>query len=237
MSSQAITPLSATDDDEVFEYLEENAMPIHWCQGFFVGLASVPIIVPASEWLEIIFNGSPEFSSPDLAQRVIGLLMRTYDSCLVVGDSDITLIAPNADDIDGSELWCSGFLAAVDMADDADDADVDVDHADIAVHLRMMSALARELSDDELAEMAGQWDKVAAENGRTVDDGSRDRVEVMLGDWRRHVPRLAMSCFEFWRKDRIHMKQPRARPAASKPGRNDPCPCGSGRKFKRCCMQ
>lgn len=23
--------------------------------------------------------------------------------------------------------------------------------------------------------------------------------------------------------------------AASKPGRNDPCACGSGRKFKRCC--
>jgi uncharacterized protein YecA (UPF0149 family) len=22
----------------------------------------------------------------------------------------------------------------------------------------------------------------------------------------------------------------------SNPGRNDPCPCGSGRKFKRCCM-
>ncbi|MGL4448019.1 MAG: SEC-C metal-binding domain-containing protein, partial [Shewanella sp.] len=21
-----------------------------------------------------------------------------------------------------------------------------------------------------------------------------------------------------------------------KPGRNDPCPCGSGKKFKRCCM-
>jgi uncharacterized protein YecA (UPF0149 family) len=24
-------------------------------------------------------------------------------------------------------------------------------------------------------------------------------------------------------------------PAAAPPGRNDPCPCGSGRKFKRCC--
>ncbi|HUC18187.1 MAG TPA: SEC-C metal-binding domain-containing protein [Acetobacteraceae bacterium] len=22
-----------------------------------------------------------------------------------------------------------------------------------------------------------------------------------------------------------------------KPGRNDPCPCGSGRKYKRCCAQ
>jgi len=21
-----------------------------------------------------------------------------------------------------------------------------------------------------------------------------------------------------------------------KPGRNDPCPCGSGKKFKRCCL-
>ena len=24
---------------------------------------------------------------------------------------------------------------------------------------------------------------------------------------------------------------------ASKPGRNDPCPCGSGRKYKRCCLE
>jgi hypothetical protein len=23
---------------------------------------------------------------------------------------------------------------------------------------------------------------------------------------------------------------------AQKPGRNDPCPCGSGRKYKKCCL-
>lgn len=22
-----------------------------------------------------------------------------------------------------------------------------------------------------------------------------------------------------------------------KPGRNDPCPCGSGKKYKKCCLQ
>ncbi|HVM98169.1 MAG TPA: SEC-C metal-binding domain-containing protein, partial [Candidatus Acidoferrales bacterium] len=27
----------------------------------------------------------------------------------------------------------------------------------------------------------------------------------------------------------------RADPAATAPGRNEPCPCGSGRKWKRCC--
>ncbi|MBI3279156.1 MAG: SEC-C domain-containing protein, partial [Acidobacteria bacterium] len=24
-------------------------------------------------------------------------------------------------------------------------------------------------------------------------------------------------------------------PSANKPGRNDPCPCGSGKKYKKCC--
>jgi uncharacterized protein YecA (UPF0149 family) len=30
--------------------------------------------------------------------------------------------------------------------------------------------------------------------------------------------------------------QPQGRPAGMpKPGRNDPCPCGSGVKYKKCC--
>src|SRR5260370_27762800 len=28
-----------------------------------------------------------------------------------------------------------------------------------------------------------------------------------------------------------------ATPAPAKIGRNDPCPCGSGKKYKRCCME
>ena len=31
-------------------------------------------------------------------------------------------------------------------------------------------------------------------------------------------------------------KQP-VRTAATKVGPNDPCPCGSGKKYKKCCMQ
>ncbi len=26
-------------------------------------------------------------------------------------------------------------------------------------------------------------------------------------------------------------------PAAARPGRNDPCHCGSGKKYKRCCLE
>ena len=30
---------------------------------------------------------------------------------------------------------------------------------------------------------------------------------------------------------------PMAKTAMAKPGRNDPCPCGSGKKYKRCCLE
>ncbi len=31
------------------------------------------------------------------------------------------------------------------------------------------------------------------------------------------------------------MKSPRMKKKTTKIGRNDPCPCGSGKKFKKCC--
>jgi len=34
----------------------------------------------------------------------------------------------------------------------------------------------------------------------------------------------------------IPLTQPKAAPPALKPGRNDPCPCGSGKKYKKCCL-
>jgi len=32
------------------------------------------------------------------------------------------------------------------------------------------------------------------------------------------------------------MNPPKPKQAGPKVGRNDPCPCGSGKKFKKCCM-
>lgn len=37
-------------------------------------------------------------------------------------------------------------------------------------------------------------------------------------------------------QDRQQQKVFRLKPGMKKPGRNDPCPCGSGEKFKKCCM-
>jgi len=37
------------------------------------------------------------------------------------------------------------------------------------------------------------------------------------------------------RQDAPAAGRPDGRPSGRKVGRNDPCPCGSGKKYKRCC--
>jgi uncharacterized protein len=43
-----------------------------------------------------------------------------------------------------------------------------------------------------------------------------------------------------WRRQSLEQQMPVARAKAiqvsPKTGRNDPCPCGSGRKYKKCCL-
>ena len=39
----------------------------------------------------------------------------------------------------------------------------------------------------------------------------------------------------FWENIDRYTHKPKREPGASKAGRNDPCPCGSGKKYKKCC--
>ena len=58
----------------------------------------------------------------------------------------------------------------------------------------------------------------------------------MVGRWR-------ITEMDNWDQEAVDLVQPAARPAPSpgntartaKVGRNAPCPCGSGKKFKKCC--
>lgn len=40
----------------------------------------------------------------------------------------------------------------------------------------------------------------------------------------------------YYLDSKIHPQKPFVKPAEEKVNRNDPCPCGSGKKYKKCCM-
>jgi len=48
-------------------------------------------------------------------------------------------------------------------------------------------------------------------------------VSAVAAQWQQH-------------EQQVSQQRAAARPATGKVGRNDPCPCGSGKKYKRCCM-
>ncbi len=62
-------------------------------------------------------------------------------------------------------------------------------------------------------------------------------LSVLCAGWKRFLrharPKLEALADEVRR--RRHVEQQRQSGGGSAPGRNDPCPCGSGRKFKKCC--
>ena len=81
----------------------------------------------------------------------------------------------------------------------------------------VMAALAGEVPDDAL---------------RTADgEPIADREEWMQA----HRERLADYVFELYEYWTLKRKLGAA--VSPKLGRNDPCPCGSGKKHKKCCLQ
>jgi uncharacterized protein YecA (UPF0149 family) len=60
-----------------------------------------------------------------------------------------------------------------------------------------------------------------------IDD---ERLDALLAEAPDMIAPCVTSITQFWRTTRTHGRIPKV-------GRNAPCPCGSGRKFKFCCSK
>jgi len=116
------------------------------------------------------------------------------------------------------QMWALGFLAAVQTWDDEWSPPRDKEAAGL---------LADALAD---IEALTEDDRGTPEFSMFAEDGpptvSRDRLEeVDLAVWAVYDLR------RFWRSMGPRTETVRKEP---EPGRNDPCPCGSGKKYKKC---
>jgi uncharacterized protein len=195
---------------------DSDAMLLSQFDGFVAGLACCPDLVAPDEWMPVVF-GAPEeegapFEDEDHAGRVTSLLLAHYDQ--VLADLAARVYAPIYD-VDGDEVmwesWVAGFDLAVQLRGDAffnsfEDADEET-----ASCLNMMAALS--LID------AGESDLPPA----SIERLSADAPDL--------IPQLVDTLYAW----RARHAQPRIPRRAAKVGRNDPCPCGSGKKHKKCC--
>ena len=90
--------------------------------------------------------------------------------------------------------------------------------------------VAHELStvdDPDLDETVALLDRLRADLEEREEDLTRRQAEV---DAEQHRLRALESRLEAW----AARQRSSTVPSSMKPGRNDPCPCGSGRKYKVC---
>jgi uncharacterized protein len=129
------------------------------------------------------------------------------------------LMTEDDEEIPRGDRWARGFLRGVGLRREAWD-DIFEDEDDFAILLAIF-ALAHENDPDP--EMR-TW--------KTPPDREL-REQVLIG-----LAVSAKRAYDFFRPHRIRearQEQTGARRVGQKIGRNAPCPCGSGKKYKHCC--
>jgi len=215
-------PGDALDEDELawldlalLRTIPENRS-LEEADGLLTALAAGPVRVAPGEYLPEILRAPGESSgldSPEHKRLAIELLNRRYAS--IVGDLAHD-VAPSAWlydaglDIRGM-LWARGFLHAMSLHRDAWEPLV----RDQRLIDKLVMPLLALLPDDE------------ADAGVMLSDARRSALVDMLPD-------IALATKAHW-TGAWHPLLNVPMPRVAKIGRNDPCSCGSGKKYKRCC--
>jgi uncharacterized protein len=199
---------------------EEALMP-DGLQGLLCAVVSAPSPVPQATWIAAALGSDAHFASPDERRDIEALLAAFHDDVarqLNEGEHlDMVLYGEEGSEDEEASLasWCDGYLLGVDLADppwDASATDEELD--EMLMPFAILSGRAREAALE-----AGEAWIDPAEERRMMDTARDTLIDVILDNraywFERSIP------------DPIRRESPKV-------GRNDACPCGSGKKFKHC---
>lgn len=147
---------------------------------------------------------------------------------------------PEADEFDVGSAWALGFLLAYNLRAPEWELRLDKDE-DVAWDMMDIFALMPPMSDDEFDALDGTADEddpiddEALLEGEDVEDEDADDDEPASFEDRMAIIGALPEILHDLHQLAIDERTPRT-PARREeaPARNDPCPCGSGKKFKKC---
>jgi len=212
----------------------EEAMRLDEIQGYLCAALSGPQAIPEEDWLADVL-GSEEVLETEVGREVAELLHAfavALEAELAAGEPPVLLLYPKDEDEDGPSdyaPWCQAYLAGVDAADEdwfealgEEDAEDDEDIRDEITYLdeRLFPLMV----------LTGEAEAAAREHGDEWPEG--EELEEVNNDCEEDLPQAVTDIYRFWLAKRGTQTIRREEP---KVGRNDPCPCGSGKKFKQCC--
>ncbi|EGF31204.1 hypothetical protein IMCC9480_177 [Oxalobacteraceae bacterium IMCC9480] len=220
-------PLSDKEFDELDKFLlsdrcAEDCMTMDSLHGYFTALVIGPEMVPLAEWLPPIWGESdetgPDFKNPKEFDHIVGLISRFMNEVAITFE-----VAPKEFEplfcefefegkqlLDG-EAWAWGFWEGTQLRADAWAPIWTSNLADIMRPIYLLGAEEIEESEMHLVDTPLKAHKMTIE------------IESAIPHILKYWAPIRTSGVETVQRD------------SPKVGRNDDCPCGSGKKFKKCC--
>lgn len=184
--------------------------------GFVTAIACSPEIILPSRWMPVIWGSdqlSPDWASIDEARAFSQLVTAFYNQVTVTLQNDEFEALFHEREVEGRiyyivDDWCEGFLRGVQLWKPLSRLDRD----EFEMCLSPIRLFATEQESEALEALTD--DEIAAEQAR-IESCVR-RLYGYFKEQRKPLSPIIRS--------------------APKVGRNEPCPCGSGKKYKRCCL-
>jgi uncharacterized protein len=229
MNESAIQrPLSVDELNRLGKFLDgigAPAMNIESLDGYFAALICGPDMVSLGEYLPVIWGEDFCFDDNSQAADILGLLMRHWNTIsselfrtLKQPDFYMPVLLEDHEGVAHGNDWARGFMRGV----------------------QAHPASWRELicSDEHggpfvpIMLLAHEHDPDPTMRPEPVPPDKRQEILSMMIAGLTKIYRY----FEPHRRSRASASRPAPfRREGRKTGRNEPCPCGSGRKYKRCC--
>lgn len=231
-------PLAYLEDPQIerlADLLDQRAVPfkgfnLEALDGFLSALVVSPDLVPPSEWQPHVWGGkTPRWDGDDEAQEIQTLLLGHWNMVSARvrhdGDSLPDHLAPllwlpeeaeaeQPDELDVGRDWSFGFFRGVELREAAWEAWLDEHDWIEAIFERLDRLASGEITGED-----------PDQPGEPVS--YRERLEVIAS-----LPDM-LSDLHHHRIDALTPREPIRREPV--PDRNAPCPCGSGKKYKKCC--
>lgn len=200
-------------DDLLLEYANDSndcILNISELNGFLTAVVSSPEPTPPSKWLKGLWDGQdPDWESEEAFQLFMNLLFRFYNATIGSLRS-------------GREGY-SAYFSVVEHEDD--DIYYTVDEWCLGYLIGQKTVGLHSLP----TEIQPYLDTIKryADLDTPVPESAQDSKQV--ADL---IVTAALAIYEYIDKS---IYQPSLPMRSSKIGANEPCPCGSGKKFKKCC--
>ena len=200
---------------------DEGIIDVSELDGLLTAVVSAPVMIMPSYWFPAVWGDYPPVFETDAeVERVFSLMIRHLNGIAATLMNSPEEFEPmfTYREVDDREFtivdeWCEGYMRGIKLAQEMG-ATFDAKVKDLLDPIRAFT-------------MAADWP------GHDLPEHAEtEKLQQSI------APRVR-ALHAYWLERRIDPVPPKNRPyrrSAPSVGRNDPCPCGSGRKFKKCCL-